>query len=182
MRVLVVFFSETGNTEKIARIIHKEASERHEAHLKKIQEVTAETLDDHDVVFLGSACHSADLAAPVKKILKAIPQTSRFKLAGFFTHSCPPEARHKQARELFIRWAGKCITSFEKASKEKQIEFMGYFNCQGMPSLPIQEFIKKEILLSKDEWEEYLDEARKHPSPEDAQRAKDFARKILSKL
>ena len=87
MKVLVAYYSETGNTEKIAKAIYEEASKKHEAHLKRIQDITADTLNNYDLVFLGSACHSSDLAVPVKKLLKALPESPKFKLAGFFTHS-----------------------------------------------------------------------------------------------
>ena len=181
MKVLVAYYSETGNTEKIARAIYEEASEKHETHLKKIKEVTVDTLNDYDLVFLGSACHSTDLVAAVKRILDALPKSPKFKLAGFFTHATYPPEHSAQARALFNEWAGKCIVSFEKASKEKQICFKGYYNCQGVPSPPIQEFIKKEILVSAAEWEEYFEEVRKHPSIEDLQKAKEFAREVLSR-
>lgn len=174
MKVLVAYYSETGNTEKIARAICEEVSGEHEAHLKKIKEVVADVLNDYDLVFLGSACHSTDLAAPVKRILETLPELPKFKLAGFFTHATTC------AGELFNRWASNCIVSFEKASKEKQIDFKGYYNCQGAPSPPIEEFIKKMILTSTNGWEEYIEEVRKHPSPEDLQKAKEFARKVLS--
>ena len=36
MKVLVTYYSETGNTEKIARAIYEEASKEHEVNLKKI--------------------------------------------------------------------------------------------------------------------------------------------------
>ena len=181
MKVLVAYYSETGNTEKIARAIYEEVSKEHEACLKKVKEVTSETLNSYDLVFLGSACHSADLAAPVKRILEALPESPRFKLAGFFTHSVPCPEDSARARSLFNRWAGKCRVSFEKISKEKQIDFKGYFNCQGVSSPPIQEFIKKEVIVSADEWEAYMEEVRKHPSAEDLQKAKGFAREVLSR-
>ena len=179
MKILVAFFSETGNTEKIARAIYEEVSREHEAHLKKVNEITADALNDYDLVFLGSACHSTDLAAPVKRILDALPNSPKFKLAGFFTHAtyCPENTARKQM--LFNTWAGKCIVSFEKVSKEKQIDFKGYYHCQGVPSPPIQEFINRDVLTSPDEWEGYIKEVRKHPSSEDLQKAKKFAREIL---
>ena len=181
MKVLVAYYSETGNTEKIARAIFEGALKDQEVHLKKINEVTADTLNNYDLVFLGSACHASDLAAPVKRILDALPKSPTSKLAGFFTHStCSPEDRFPRASELFSRWAGKCILSFEKVSEEKKIDFKGYYNCQGAPSPPIEEFIRREV-LSADEWEEYIEEVRKHPSPEDVQKAKEFAREVLSK-
>ena len=181
MKVLVAYYSETGNTQKIARAIYEEVSKDHEAHLNKIKEVTVDTFNNYDLVFLGSACHSADLAAPVNRILDALPKSPKLKLAGFFTHSVQCPEGSVRARKLFNRWAGKCAVSFEKVSKEKQIDFEGYFNCQGVPSPPIQEFIKKEILVSADEWEAYMEEVRKHPSIEDVQKAKEFAREVLSR-
>ena len=174
MKVLVAYYSETGNTEKIARAIYEEVSKEHEVHLKKIKEVTVDTLNDYDLVFLGSACHSTDLAAPVKRMLDAIPHSPRFKLAGFFTHATSSEG--------FKRWASKCILSFQKTSKEKKIDFEGYYNCQGVPSPPIQEFIKREVITSAGEWEEYFEEVRKHPSIEDLQKVKEFAREVLSRM
>lgn len=182
LKVLVVYYSETGNTEKIARAIYEEASKEHEAHLKKVKEVTADILNSYDLVFLGSACHSTDLAAPVKRILEALPKSPRFKLAGFLTHSVPCPEDSARTRNLFNRWAGKCRLSFEKISKEKQIDFKGYFNCQGVPSPPIQEFIKNEVIVSTDEWKAYMEEVRKHPSPKDLQKAKGFTREVLSRM
>jgi flavodoxin I len=181
LKVLVAYYSETGNTEKIARAIYEEASKDHESDLKKIKEVTADTLNSYDLVFLGSACHSADLAAPVKRILEALPKSPKFKLAGFFTHSVPCPEGNARTRDLFNRWAGKCIVSFEKVSKEKPIDFKGYFNCQGVPSPPIQEFIKNEVIVSADEWQVYMKEVREHPSVENLRRAKEFAREVLSR-
>lgn len=174
MKVLVAYYSETGNTEKIAGAIYGEVSKEHEVYLKKIKEVTVDTLNDYDLVFLGSACHSTDLAAPVKRMLDAIPHSPRFKLAGFFTHATSSGG--------FKRWASKCILSFQKTSKEKKIDFEGYYNCQGVPSPPIQEFIKREVITSAGEWEEYFEEVRKHPSIEDLQKVKEFAREVLSRM
>jgi flavodoxin len=180
LKVLVAYYSETGNTEKIAKTIYEEASKEHEAHLKRIKDISVDMLNDYDLVFLGSACHSADLAAPVKKILKALSKSPKFRLAGFFTHSTWTPEQNEHARTFFDRWASKCIDSFESVSEEKGIDFRGYYHCQGAPSLPIQAFIRSEIIKSDDEWEMYIREARKHPNQEDLEKAKDFARKIMS--
>lgn len=180
MRVLIAYYSETGNTEKVARAIYEEVSKEHKADLKRVEEITVDILNNYDFVFLGSACHSSDLAGPAKRILVALPLSPRFKLAGFFTHATYSSEGSGEQHSLFNRWASKCITSFQEVSKEKQITFKGYFNCQGAPSPPIQEFIKREIVTSPDEWEEYIKEVMNHPTPEDLQKAREFAREILS--
>jgi len=172
MKVLVVYYSETGNTEKIAKAIYEEASKEHKAHLKKTDEITVNILNDYDVVFLGSACHSSDLSAPIKRILDSIPYSPKSKLAGFFTHATSSEG--------FGRWASKCPSTFQKASGEKKIDFKGYYNCQGAPSPLIQEFIKREVITSPDERKKYFEEVMKHPTAEDLLKAKEFARDVLS--
>ena len=180
MKVLVAYYSETGNTEKIAKAIYDEVSMRRRADLKRVEEITADIFNDYDFVFLGSACHSSDLANPAKRILSSVSDSPNFKLAGFFTHATYPAANHNKDRNLlFNKWAAKCITSLHEVSKEKQIDYKGYFNCQGAPSPPLQEFIRREIVTAPDAWEEYIEEVMKHPTPEDLEKAKEFARKTL---
>lgn len=179
MRVLIAFYSETGNTEKIARAIYQEASRDHEAHLRRTKEIAEETRGNCDLVFLGSPCHSTDLAAPVKRILDALPNSPNFKLAGFFTHGCP------NVGEAFDTWASKCISSFRKACKEKQIDFTGHYHCQGAMSPSVEEamgkYFTKKGEITADNWNEYIEELREHPNHEDLQKAKEFARDVLSK-
>ncbi len=180
MKVLVAYFTQTGNTEKIARAIYEEAlAQGHQAQLQRIQEITAAELNRYELVFLGSACHSADLAGPVIKILKRIARRPLFKLAGFVTHATYTPEEGERQRELYEEWAGRCLESFERVSQEKEIEWCGYFNCQGVPSAPIEAFIHREIVTDEKEWEEYIAKVREHPNEQDVQKARDFARAVL---
>jgi len=36
--------------------------------------------------------------------------------------------------------------------------------------------------MPDDEFNKYMEEAKKHPSPEDEQKAKEFAKEVLSKI
>ena len=183
MKVLVVYYSETKKTEKVAAAIYDAVSKKHKALMKKVGEVNARMLDDFDLVFLGSPCHGGDLASPAKALLRAIPESPRFKLAGFFTHSCPTQERSSTS---FKRWASKCVASFEEVSKERNIDFRGYYSCQGAPSPPIQEFIRKAAFgsasggtLGSNACEEYIEEALKHPDTEDLCKAEKFACSVI---
>jgi flavodoxin len=182
MRVLVSYFSQTGNTERVAKAICEAVqSQGHEVVLSPVSEIAAGDLDGYDLVFLGSACHSADLAPPVKQLLAGIPSSPAFKLAGFCTHATMmPEGGERQ-RELHERWASKCLISLAQASEDKGVDFVGYFSCQGVPSPPIEAFIHNTIVTDDDEWEAYIDEVRKHPTQEDLEEAKEFALRVLSK-
>jgi flavodoxin I len=180
MRVLIVYHSETGRTEEVVRAIYDEASKGHEADLKKLVDVGVDELDDCDLVFLDSPCHSTDLAAPVKAMLESVPESPAYDLAGFFTHSTlrAEDDRFAMAAKLFERWAGKCLVSFEM-TREKGVDFRGCYNCMGAPSPEIEAFIHRTIIPDDDEWKEYIDKARKHPTKMDLEMAREFAWDVL---
>lgn len=182
MKILVAYYSETGNTAKIAGAIHTEVSSHgHKAHLKALGEVTIDALTAYDLVFLGSACHDADLARPVKRMLEQIPSSPTFKMAGFVTHASYTPEGGDRAGQLHETWAARCILSFGQACREKGIEFLGYYGCMGAPSAPIEQFIHNTIVTEEDEWKAYLEEVRRHPDQEDLQKAGEFAQQVLAK-
>jgi flavodoxin I len=188
VKILVAYYSETGNTAKIAHAICEGLSNKgHVADLLELADaahpgkVAPDKLNAYDLVFLGSACHDADLARPVKQILEQIPASPAFKLAGFVTHaSYTPEGGEKepQAHET---WASRCALSFRQASQEKGIDFLGYFGCQGAPSPPIERFIHSTIVTDEGERQEYIQEARRHPDEEDLRQAREFAQDVLAR-
>jgi flavodoxin len=183
MRVLIATYSETGNTARIAEAIYDEVvGQGHEVDSRKVGEITAEALNDYDLVFLGSACHDADLAKPVKQILEQVPIPPAFKLAGFVTHaSYGPEGGDRE-QQLHATWAARCAVSFRQASRVMRFDLLGYFGCQGAPSPPIAQFIHHSIVTDEEEWAEYIEEATKHPDEEDLRKAREFARDVLARF
>ena len=183
MQVLVLFYSETGNTAKVAGAIHEAASSRgSRADLKAIRDVTADALGGYDLVFLGSACHDADLARPAKALLEQMPDSPPFKLAGFVTHATYSPEGGDREEELHGTWAAGCVLSLRQACQEKGIEFLGYYGCMGAPSPPIEQFIHSQIVTDEEEWKRYVEEVRKHPDEEDLRRAAEFAHQVLAGL
>jgi flavodoxin len=181
MRILIITYSETGNTAQIAEAIYDElSSQGHEVHQKALGEIAADALNAYDLVFLGSACHDADLAQPAKKILDQMPKAPAFKLAGFATHATYVPQGGERQRELHERWASGCERSFQQTSREKEIPFLGYYGCMGAPSPPIEQFIHSAIVTDEDEWQAYVEEVRKHPDADDLRKAQEFARQVLA--
>ncbi len=179
MKILVTYFSQTGNTKKIAEAIHEIASQNNESTLKDFKDLKVKELDNFDLVFLGSACHHANLAPKVLRFVKKIPESPKFKLAGFVTHSTyPPEGSERHA-ELFEQWASKCSKTYEKLQTEKNIDYKGYFRCMGVPSKPIERFIHSKIITDDEEWVEYVEIVVKHPDEKDIENAKKFAKEII---
>ena len=172
MKILVTYFTLSGNTEKIAKAIFDEVSKKNEADLKKINEVNAAAFNNYELIFVGTPAHAGDLAAPVKELLNSLPKSPKYKLAGFITHMS--EIWQKQGHDS-VRVA------FEKICKEKGINYVGTYNCQGNPDPNVAKMVKEARKIPDDEFNKYMEEAKKHPSLEDEQNAKKFAKKILSK-
>jgi len=158
MKVLVAYYSETGNTERVARAIRREASKKHEYHLTIIDEITPDEVNNYDVVFLGSPYHSANLATPVRRLLRSLPKPPKYKLAGFYTHSVVSPAHLADTRNSFNTWAGRCLATFGNVCKRRNIDFLGCFNYEGGPSSLVQEFIKSNVFQneSAEAWQEYI--------------------------
>ena len=181
MKVLVTYYSETGNTEKIAKAIHEEASKKHESLLKILDELKVSDLDNYDLVFLGSATHSSDLARPVLNFIKKIPEAPKFKLAGFVTHAVYLPSESEEIAASHNRWAGNCKKTFESLQEEKGIDFLEFYSCMGAPSPPVEEFIQTSVIPNEEVYNQYIEIARKHPNEEDIQNAKEFAQRVLEK-
>jgi flavodoxin len=180
MKVLITYFSQTGNTAQIARSIQQEVSSRgHEVDLREIGQVTVDVLSEYDLVFLGSACHDTDLARPAVRLLKRVGDSPAFKLAGFCTHATYMPEGSERARELYEKWAGNCIRTFRRVSEDKQIAFLGYFHCLGAPSRPIAAFIHHAIVRDEREWATYIADVRDRPSEADLGQAREFAGQVL---
>ncbi|MBY8984736.1 MAG: hypothetical protein KGD65_06705 [Candidatus Lokiarchaeota archaeon] len=135
--------------------------------------------NEFDLIFLGAPCHDTDLAKPLIRILRKLPESPKFKIAGFFTHSTTPPEGNTKNKSLYDDWAGNCSKSFEKMKQEKNAEFLGFFRCQRAPSPGIETFIHQTIIKYEDEWQDYIKGTKNHPDQNDLENAKKFAAEIL---
>ena len=171
MKILITYFSQTGNTEQVAKAIYEEASQSNDSSLIKVEDIEAGSLNDYDLVFIGSPIHAGGLAGPVNELLQALPEAGRFKLAGFVTHAAA--AYEKENFE-------KGMASFEAISKERNIAYAGAFDCQGRLVPALHEMVKKSRGVSDEEWDAMMAETDKHPSTDDEARAREFAKRVLA--
>lgn len=170
MKVLVAYHSMSGNTEKLAKAIHDEASKNHESYLKKVDEVEAKWLDKHDVLFVGSPTHGGDISAPVKKFMTGLPRSPRLKVAAFITHSSPDKADYE-----------KCFAAFKASEKEKGFTLLGCCDCQARLAPEIQPYVKEARKASDAEFAQMMKRIERRPNAADLRNARRFARDMLSK-
>ena len=182
MKILIIYYSKTGNTKQLGKVIQEVTSIDHNSTILPLKKVSLEILNDYNLLFIGAPCHHSTLAKPMLKFLKTLPNSPSFKFAGFYTHSTTLSEGTERNKQLFEEWAGKCHLVFEKTAKDKNIEFLGDFNCQGSASFLIEKFIHAKIVTDKKEWIPYKEEMKKHPTQADLDDVRQFAQNILNKL
>ncbi len=171
MKILIVYFSQTGNTEKIANAINVVASEGNETEVKKMEDMDAGSVDGYDLLFLGSPLHAANLAGPVKTYLGDLKAGACKQLAGFITHFAP--AYPDQAMDGFVE-------PIIAACKEKGFEYKGCFDCQGALTESLHDMVKKSQDFSDDQWTDIVKQMTGHPNEDDEEKAKKFTEGVLS--
>ncbi len=170
-KVLVTYFSQTGNTEKIAMAISEEVSLTYDTDLKKLEDVSPGDVAGYDFIFIGSPIHASSLAGDVKVFLDGIPTGAGQKIAGFITHCAP--AYPDQDMDGFAE-------PVKTACQKNDMEYKGYFNCQGALIESLYEMVKNEQNMTDEEWEDWVNEMVDHPNEDDEANARVFAKEVLA--
>jgi flavodoxin len=162
VKTLVTYYSESGNTEKLAKAIY----EGLEATDNEIAEIS-ETLNfaDYDIIFVGFPVHSSSVPTKVEKGLKRIPESKMLALFG--THGS-------------LRGGPLAISAFYYAvTLAKKATVIGTFGCRGAvkPSL-------LEKLINNPEYKFWALEAQSaegHPDDADLEDGMQFAKSMLQR-
>jgi flavodoxin len=162
MKVLVTYYSLTGNTEKLARSIYEAI--HMEKELRPIQEVTS--VEGYDLIFVGFPVHAHRVPAKALPFFKNLPVGQNIAL--FCTHGSLRGGRlPKQALEHAIGIATRA-------------KILGTFGVRGKVDVPIIDALIKQA--EHRAWAEEAQGASGHPTESDLADGKAFAREILAKI
>jgi NAD(P)H dehydrogenase (quinone) len=94
-RVLITYFSRTGNTEKMAKLVAEGAREVKgvEIELKRVEELSPDDLLAYDGIVIGSPVYYGTMAAAVKELLdRSVKHHGKLegKVGGAFASSGGP--------------------------------------------------------------------------------------------
>jgi flavodoxin len=162
MKTLVTYYSESGNTEKVAKAIY-EGLEAAENEIAKISD--EKNFDDYDVIFIGFPVHGSSVPPKAEKCLKRIPEGKMLALFG--THGS------YRGGPLAISAFHYAITLAPKAI------IIGTFGCRGEVKASLLEG-----LMNKAEYRFWALEAQSaagHPDDADFEDATQFAKQMLLK-
>jgi len=158
MKVLVTYYSRTGNTEKIARAIYEALSG--EKAIVPLSEAT--DLQGYDTIFIGYPVQAHSVPVPAQNLIRRLPRGQR--IAFFATHGSLrgghlPRQAHEHA-----------------ASLAATAKILGHFGARG--KVP-ESYL--EALAEKPEHQAWVEEARGahgHPNEADLEDARNFARRM----
>lgn len=162
VKTLVIYYSESGNTEKLAGAIY-EGLEATENELRKISE--ASNFADYDIIFVGFPVQGSSVPSKVEKCLKQIPAGKMLALFG--THGS-------------LRGGPLAISAFHYAiTLAPKATVIGTFACRGAvkPSL-LEKLIQNPEFKS---WALEAQSAEDHPDDADLEDGKQFAQTMLLK-
>ncbi|MGD9245699.1 MAG: flavodoxin family protein [Desulfobacterales bacterium] len=162
MKVLIAYYSQTGNTEKLAKAIFG-AVEASKKEVQPIQEVTG--VEGYDVIFIGFPVHSHSVPGEVEAFAKKLPEGQ--KVAYFATHGS-------------MRGGELAITAFYHALNiVKNAIVLGTFGCRGQVNQKIIDG-----LMDKSEhrgWALEAQSAGGHPDENDLADGRDWTDKMMIK-
>lgn len=160
-KVLVTYFSRTGNTEKVAQAIYDEVNDT--KNIKPVEELNEEDMQNHSLIFIGFPVYSHSVPFIMEKILRSIPPGK--KIALFSTHgSFRGSPLSKEALEYASTLAAGA-------------QILGTFYCRGKVSHQAMEQFEK--TPEHQTWVEMAASARTHPDKSDLDEAREFAGRIL---
>jgi flavodoxin len=164
MRVLVAYFSQTGNTKKVAEAIYGEIPD--DKQIKQLAEV--ESLEAYDLALIGFPIMAFGPAKPGKDFLEA--HAAGKQVALFTTHASPED------HEALPEWLAKC----EQAAAGSDL--LGSFNCQGELSQAVADLLMKSDDPELRSFAEARAETLGQPDETRLDRARAFAREMLEKV
>ena len=117
MKSVVIYYSATGNTEKVAKAIAGAVA----GEIKRVEEIKPAELADYDLIFIGTPVHGSRSSKKIEDFLDELPQLSGKKGAAFCT--------------MHIGGAKMTFKIIKEKLEKKGIIFIDSFSCLGWSRL-----------------------------------------------
>ena len=162
MKARVAYYSESSNTEKLAKAIYHGITATPEKEIGTISEAKAQ---DYNVIFVGFPVQASSVPAKVEKFIKSVPEGK--KVAYFVTHGS-------------LRGGQLAISALYYAfSLAMKVTVLGTFGCRGQVKPDLIEALLKSP--EHKAWAMEAQSAAGHPDNADLEDGKEFASLMIAK-
>ncbi len=162
MKALIAYYSDTGNTEKVARAISDAVD--FDKEVRKVSDVT--DWKGYDIIFFGFPVHAHSVPEKAASQIAKIPEGQ--KIAFFSTHgSLRDGILPKQAFEHALGLSAK-------------LKVLGHFGCRGKVAEQVIDALQKNPQHKA--WAEEAAGAIRHPDENDLADAKAFGTQMIAKI
>ncbi len=171
MKILILYFSNTGNTKKVAKSMAKGLASE-EIDLLKVQDTFPDSLKLYDLILLGSGIYAGKVSKNILTFIKDADELPK-SFALFCTHA---SVDHYQDGFKMVK----------KNIKKAGSEIIAEWDCRG-ENIGIPEEQRKAMLDAlppeqRKQAEEDQERLKGHPNTEDLENAEKFARSLLNKM
>ncbi len=160
MKVLVTYYTQTGNTEKVAKAVYEAVTVQ-----KEIQPLAQAKAAGYDLLFCGFPVQAHSVPGKMAEFIRGLPKGQ--KVAFFATHGS-------------LRGGQLPRQAFESAaSLAANLKVLGQFGCRGKVDAKVIE-----ALMKKPEHKAWAEEARGadgSPDAADLKEAAEFAKAMVGK-
>jgi len=167
LKILITYFSNTGNTEKVANSI-KEGLFGEEINLLQIKDVDPSNLISYDLVILGSGIYASRVD---KSVLNLVKNAAEFplKFAYFCTHAS-------------LEFYQKPFYRVSKILAANGCKIVGEFDCVGDNlGIPLEKRLEMINQLPKEQRERAKEDMQKikgRPNQQDLENARKFGESL----
>lgn len=163
MNSLVVVYSETGNTKKIAETMYNSIPDK--KSLRAVKDLDIKSLGSYDLIFFGCPVHAHSVPKAIKNFLKDLADNLTCKIALFITYGVPDKMFYEN-----------CLNTLSKSFQKKNLEVLGEFHCLGKHAAieTLAKFFPDKVNDAK--------KSDSHPDEADLNAAKQFALDIIKKI
>ncbi|MEI7980889.1 MAG: flavodoxin family protein [Bacteroidota bacterium] len=166
MKILVTYWSKTGNTRKVAEAIFESLSG--EKVLKPFGEI--ESLDGFDLILIGFPVMQFGVPALARKFITT--HATGKKIALFVTHAMLTGSADPHQQEMLQKELDRCQEVCAGA------EVIGLFHCQGELSKEIAETLTESKIPMLKQFAAMRPKTIGHPDTQELEGARTFAKKM----
>jgi menaquinone-dependent protoporphyrinogen IX oxidase len=170
MNILVTYWSQTGNTAKVAGVIFEALPP--DKTLKPMDEVT--TMEGFDLIFIGFPIMQFGPPAAAKQFIAA--HAGGKNIALFVTHAMLSNSDDPKQQVMLKNELDKCMAVCSQAN------LLGMYHCQGELSAKITGELQNSGIPMLMEFAAMRPATIGHPDFEEMRQAKEFAARIINGL